>query len=61
MKQRRGYWIAGTLVAFAGVGIARLVPGIIAPETHSLVVAAGIVCAFAGLFIITLGTRIRRR
>lgn len=53
-----GWWVGGTLVAFSGVGLVRLV----APRAGDLAIPAylgGFTLAILGLFLITLGTRER--
>jgi hypothetical protein len=51
------YWIAGSCLALFGVLVARVIPGVLGDSLRPWVGTAGILCAFAGLFIITLGTR----
>ena len=58
----RVYWIAGTLTAFAGVAIARLLAPALQPAALSKGgIAFGHLMALVGLFVILLGTRKKHR
>lgn len=56
-RGRRPYWVAGTLLAFAGVGIARYGVQAVAQGVQRPMQALGILVAMGGLFVIMLGTR----
>lgn len=53
------HWIAGTVLAFAGVAVARVVAPDFAGRTRALLLLTGQLVALGGLLIIVLG--IRRR
>lgn len=55
-------WIAGTLVAFLGVGLARGLAPHVAVPAQEVVAAIGRLLGMAGLFILALGVhrRVRR-
>jgi len=57
MLDNKGYWIGGTLIAFFGVALVRLV----APELEggwaSLVLLLGFTLVIAGVTTITFGTQ----
>ncbi|QQR72194.1 MAG: hypothetical protein IPJ17_11720 [Holophagales bacterium] len=59
-RSRRGTWVGGTALAFGGVLVARLGADLAPAPWPPWVRTAGILLAFAGLFVITLGTRTRR-
>jgi|WetSurMetagenome_2_1015567.scaffolds.fasta_scaffold262310_2 hypothetical protein len=54
---RRRYWVAGTLLAFVGVGIARLLTKVCGHEVQPYVRLLGVLLALGGLVVIMLGTR----
>jgi uncharacterized membrane protein YdcZ (DUF606 family) len=55
------YWAAGTLAAFAGVGLARLVAPHLAPTARIACTVGGQLLALAGLIIISVGVSRRVR
>ena len=55
--RNKKYWITGTLIAFTGVLIVKLLNGFFAPDIQPIVKTTGILIAMFGLFYITLGTR----
>jgi hypothetical protein len=56
-KGRRGYWWVGTILAFVGVAVARLMGTHFPDPAQRYVRAAGVLLALGGLFVIMLGTR----
>jgi len=56
-RQKRWYWLSGTLLAFLGVAIVRLWAGELPLTTGRWVRAAGVLMALGGVFVIMLGTR----
>jgi hypothetical protein len=54
---RRRYWVAGTILAFVGVGIARLLPQACAPDVQRFIRPLGVLLALGGIFVIMLGTK----
>jgi hypothetical protein len=54
---KRWYWVAGTILAFVGVGIARLLTSACSPEVQPYVRLLGVLLALGGLLVIMLGTR----
>jgi Na+-transporting NADH:ubiquinone oxidoreductase subunit NqrB len=54
-----GHWIYGTLIAFAGVAVSRLLAPEFAGRVHAMVALAGQFVALGGLMVILRG--IRRR
>jgi hypothetical protein len=57
MKGRLKYWILGTLSAFSGVGLVKVLAPLYSGNVKTAVMLAGYTLAILGLFIITLGTR----
>lgn len=58
MKKIPRFWITGTLVALAGVAVARLAAPCFEHDSHSgylVVKTAGHIVAFAGIFLIARG------
>jgi len=53
------YWIAGTLTAFLGVALARVIGPSLAGGVRASTVVGGQLLALVGLFIICLGVRRR--
>lgn len=59
LKASARHWIAGTVLAFAGVAVARLVAPGFEGRTRALLALTGQLVALGGLWVIVLG--IRRR
>ena len=57
LGERRAYWIGGTVTAFLGVALVRLVAPELAASLSLATLAAGHFLVIAGLTIIVLGTR----
>ena len=57
MKEKRAYWIGGTIAAFLGVVLVRLVAPELAGVHGSVAIAAGYALAIAGVAIIACATR----
>ncbi|MBI5380946.1 MAG: hypothetical protein HZA31_03500 [Opitutae bacterium] len=55
------YWIGGTLAAFGGVALARLVAPSLEGKIRVYVTLAGQLLALAGLLVICIGVRQRLR
>ncbi|HEY9248816.1 MAG TPA: hypothetical protein VIO38_06780 [Rariglobus sp.] len=61
LKASARHWLAGIVIAFAGVAVTRLwAPGF-EGRAHAAVAVAGQLLAMGGLFIILLGIRRRLR
>ena len=56
IKEKLIYWIAGTITAFTGVYVVRVISAN-AAGNKAIIMLAGFTLAILGLFIITLGTR----
>ncbi|MBF7082936.1 hypothetical protein IT084_08105 [Desulfallas sp. Bu1-1] len=56
-NKRKIYWITGTITAFTGVLMVRILALQTAGRLKLPVMFGGYMLAIAGLFIITLGTR----
>jgi len=56
MSSRVFYWVAGSVVALAGVGVARLPSGEFAETYRLLLLIVGTMIAFTGLWLFTKGT-----
>lgn len=61
LAQSARYWVAGTLVAFAGVAATRLLAPAFGQPQRACIAAAGEVIAIAGLGILILGVNRRLR
>ncbi len=59
VRANAGFWIAGLLLALAGVSVARVVAPSLHGTTRLTVMLGGQFLALAGLFIICLGVRRR--
>jgi uncharacterized membrane protein HdeD (DUF308 family) len=59
MKGNLAYWIGGTLAAFLGVGLVRLLAPALAGFASSLAVAAGFLLVIVGITVIARATRPR--
>lgn len=57
IKHRWLYWVIGTLTAFAGVYVVKILAPQIAEDNKIVTMLAGYTMCIFGLFIITLGTR----
>jgi sulfite exporter TauE/SafE len=57
MKAKKAYWIGGTLTAFLGVGLVRLLAPALVGVAGSLATAVGYVLVIAGITIIARATR----
>ena len=55
------YWVSGTLVAFVGVAVARLLAPCLAAPERVWVTVGGQLLGSLGLFVIALGVRRRLR
>jgi hypothetical protein len=60
MKEKKAYWIGGTLTAFLGVALLRLLSPELAGAPASVAAAAGYVLVVAGITIIACATRRKR-
>lgn len=54
---KRRYWVAGTILAFVGVGTARVLSQACGPEVQPYVRLLGVLLALGGLLVIMLGTK----
>jgi hypothetical protein len=54
---RRLYWVAGTVLAFVGVGIAKYAVHEVGEDAQRYVRGLGMLLAMGGLVVIMLGTR----
>ncbi|NQV55256.1 MAG: hypothetical protein HQ503_05300 [Rhodospirillales bacterium] len=57
MREKKAYWIGGTLVAFLGVALIRLLVPELAGVPGLVAAIAGYVLVTAGIMTITFGTR----
>ncbi len=60
MKQKRAYWIGGTVTAFLGVALVRLLSPEFTGVAGSLAMASGYVLVVAGITLISCATRRKR-
>ena len=60
MREKRAYWIGGTLTAFLGVALARVLAPGLEGATASLALAAGFILVAMGLTILACATRRKR-
>lgn len=60
MREKRAYWIGGTLTAILGVVLARVVAPEFAGGIASLVLTAGFILVTIGLTILACATRRKR-
>jgi hypothetical protein len=58
--KKRAHWIGGTLIAFAGVGLARLLAPTLPSGFVPGATVAGHLLALGGLLFIAMGTRVRK-
>jgi hypothetical protein len=55
--KRKGYWIAGTIIALAGVAAVRMVaPGLGCEGMNQAVTVSGYVLAWLGIIILACGS-----
>ena len=59
MNKKRAYWIGGTVTAFLGVGLVKLVAPELAGAAGTFASASGYVLAIAGITLISFATRRR--
>ena len=59
MRDKKAYWIAGTVTGFGGVALVRLVAPELAGGYASIALMAGFTLVIAGITIIAFGTRRR--
>ena len=57
MRGNMAYWIGGTLAAFLGVGLVRLLAPALAGFASSLAIAAGYLLVIVGITVIARATR----
>lgn len=57
MKEKRAYWIGGTIAAFLGVALIRLLSPELAGVYGSVAAAAGYILVIAGVAIIACATK----
>jgi hypothetical protein len=57
MRQRKGYWIGGTVVALIGVGLVRLLAPELAGLGSTITFATGHVLVIAGIGLLACATR----
>jgi hypothetical protein len=57
MKDKRAYWIGGTVTAFVGVALVRLIAPEVSGIAGSLAMALGYALVVAGITIISCATR----
>ena len=60
MKDKQAYWIGGTVTAFLGVALVRLVAPELSGIAGSLAMASGYVLVVAGITVISCATRRKR-
>jgi len=56
MKEKRAYWIGGTLTALLGVGLVRLLAPALAGLTGSIASVAGYLLVIVGITVVALAT-----
>lgn len=61
LRTSRGYWTLGILAAAAGIILTRVIAPQFAPKTAAIAKVSGQVIAIAGLVIIAVGIKRRRR
>jgi len=59
MKDRKAYWIGGTLTGLLGVGLARIVAPQLADTTGTVIAVLGYALVIAGITILARATRHR--
>lgn len=57
MKEKKAYWIGGTVTGFMGIALVRLVAPELAGVAASFAIAAGFALVTAGIAIIACATR----
>lgn len=57
MREKKAYWIGGTLTAFLGVALLRLLAPELAGAAGAVAAAAGYVLVAAGITVIACATR----
>lgn len=57
INRRIIYWIAGTLTAFGGVLVVRVLAGGLPGNEKVIATLTGYTLSFLGLFVISMGTR----
>ncbi len=57
MKEKRAFWIGGTVIAFLGVALVRLLSPELAGTLSPLAMALGYVLVVAGITLISCATR----
>ncbi len=60
MKEKRAFWIGGTVIALLGVALVRLLSPEISGVAGSLTMALGYVLVVAGITLISCATRRKR-
>ena len=60
MREKRAYWIGGTLTALLGVALARVLAPGLEGAASSLALAAGFILVAMGLTILACATRRKR-
>jgi hypothetical protein len=60
MKEKKAYWIGGTITAFLGVALIRLLAPELAGAPASIALAAGFVLVTAGITTLACATRRKR-
>lgn len=60
MKQKRAYWVGGTVIAVFGVALVRLLAPELSGFAGSLAMASGYVLVVAGITLISFATRRKR-
>lgn len=60
MREKRAYWIGGTVTAFLGVALVRLVSPELAGISASVALVAGFALVAVGITIIGFATRRKR-
>ena len=57
MREKKAYWIGGTITGFAGIALVRLVAPELAGAPASFAIAAGFALVVAGITIMSCATR----
>ncbi len=57
MKQKQAYWFGGTVIAFLGVALVKLLSPELSGFAGSLAMASGYVMVVAGITLISCATR----
>ncbi len=60
MKEKRAYWIGGTVTAFFGVALVRLLSPELSGFAGALTMASGYVLVVVGITLISCATRRKR-